>query len=159
VKAFTYLGQAYLQLNNPVKSFEASQRAYTLAIEQRSRSISIIAATCLDAKKADWEQKEKVRIQRESTLLRETCSLLMHNAEQMAWDLPSGEAQKLRTEAGKKCRELEDVFGKSEAERLGRREVPEWLIDNITFGIMWDPVVVCVHVFIVHSNLLLTVEG
>jgi len=51
-------------------------------------------------------------------------------------------AKEVEEEARRRCRELEDVFGKAEAERLGRRVVPEWLVDNITFGVMWDPVVV-----------------
>jgi STIP1 family protein 1 len=37
---------------------------------------------------------------------------------------------------------LRDVFERARAESDKRREVPEWAIDDISFGIMVDPVVV-----------------
>jgi len=134
-KAFTYLGQAHLHLNRPSESFSASKTAYALAIQQRSPSIPSIAATCLAAKKARWEQLETLRIERECRLLRELCGLL----EKRAQSRGGGEDEV--EEARIKKRELESVFGKAEAERLRRRDVPDWLIDNITFGIMFDPVI------------------
>jgi STIP1 family protein 1 len=136
VKAFTYLGQAHLHLNRPTESFSASKTAYALAIQQRSPSIPSIAATCLAAKKARWEQLETLRIERESRLLRELCDLLDKQAQ------GRGGGEDEVEEARKKKREVESVFGKAEAERLRRRDVPDWLIDNITFGIMFDPVMV-----------------
>lgn len=144
MKAYTYLGNALLHLNRPAESFTASQKAYHLAIDLRSPSVSTIAASCLEAKKAKWELSERERIQRESVLLKETCDLIQQDARNRAtwFGGNTGAAEDVREEATRKCRALEDVFGKAEAERLRRREVPEWLVDNITFGIMWDPVIV-----------------
>ncbi|KAF8535994.1 hypothetical protein BDD12DRAFT_852937 [Trichophaea hybrida] len=153
LKAYTYLGSALLHLNRPAESFTASQKAYQLAISQRSPSIPQIAASCLEAKKARWEVSETARIARESSLLRETQETILREAKAKGDKLRStgmyggfgiaGEeaAKEMEEEGRRRCRELEDVFGKAEAETLRRRVVPEWLVDNITFGVMWDPVV------------------
>lgn len=106
-----------------------SQRAYQLAISQRSPSISAIAASCLQAKKVKWEHAERERVLRESALLRVTCEAVMQGG---------GDDE----EKVDRCRRLEDVFGRAEAVRLQKRTVPDYLIDNITFGVMWDPVIV-----------------
>ncbi|KAI5820702.1 hypothetical protein BZA77DRAFT_301461 [Pyronema omphalodes] len=127
MKAYTYLGNALLNLGRPAEAFSASQKAYGLAIEAKSPSVSAIAAACLAAKKARWELEETERMARESVLLRDT--------QKMYRDTMGAE------EAEEKCRALEVVFGKSDEARLQRREVPDYLIDMITFGIMFDPVV------------------
>lgn len=54
----------------------------------------------------------------------------------------SEQEEEIRHEAKERVRTLEDVFGKAEAVRCARREVPDYLIDNITFSIMLDPVIV-----------------
>lgn len=36
---------------------------------------------------------------------------------------------------------IQEVFGKAEAERWRKREVPDYMIDGISFNIMWDPVI------------------
>ncbi|KAI5848826.1 hypothetical protein BZA05DRAFT_87935 [Tricharina praecox] len=128
LKAYTYLGVALLHLNRPGESFSMSQRAYQLAISQRSPSISAIAASCLQAKKVKWEHAERERVLRESALLRVTCEAVMQGG---------GDDE----EKVDRCRRLEDVFGRAEAVRLQKRTVPDYLIDNITFGVMWDPVI------------------
>ena len=144
MKAYTYLGTALLNLNRPAESFTASQKAYNLAIDQRSPSVSTIAASCLQAKKAKWELSEVARVRTECVLLKETCELVLQDARNhTTWfGGNAAAAEEALAEAERKCRALEEVFGKAEAERLGRREVPDWLVDNITFGIMWDPVIV-----------------
>jgi len=131
VKAYTYLGAALMQLGRPGESFTASRTAYSLAISQRSPSVSAIAASCLQAKKAQWEEAERERVLHESQLLRDVCDTVMNAAT------PAAAAEKRDI-----CRQLEVVFAHSDPTRLKMRRVPDWLIDNITFGIMWDPVVV-----------------
>jgi STIP1 family protein 1 len=142
VKAYTYLGSALLHLNRPDESFKASHKAYQLAIEQRSPSIPQIAATCLEAKKKRWELAESERIKRESMLLRDTMAMIERDALERARRVGEEQGQEIMEEAAQKCRHLEEVFGKAEAETLRKRTVPDWLIDNITFGVMWDPVIV-----------------
>lgn len=168
VKAYTYLGSAHLQLGRPAEALAASRRAYELAIAQRSPSVAQIAASCLEAKKARWELAETARIGRESALLADTQALIMRDARlhadaavaaaaaaadrQAPRNSSTGSAddegspeEDIMEAARSQCRALEDVFGQAEAARLHRRNVPDWLVDNITFGVMWDPVVVRPH--------------
>jgi STIP1 family protein 1 len=144
VKAYTYLGSALLHLNRPDESFKASYQAYKLAISLRSPSIPQIATTCLEAKKKRWELAETERIKRESLLLRETCAMIERDAVERARRVGGAQGEEIEEEARRRCRNLEEVFGKAEAEMLRKRMVPDWLIDNITFGVMWDPVLVSV---------------
>ena len=170
VKAYTYLGSAQLKLGRPAEALAALRRAYQLAIAQRSPSVAQIAASCLDAKKARWEQAETARIRSESALLAGTQDLIMRDARRRADAAVATAAAAAAAAAGgraphgastgsagddgsnleddimeaarSQCRALENVFGQADAARLRRRDVPDWLVDNITFGIMWDPVVV-----------------
>lgn len=127
MKAQTYLGQALLALGRPSEAYTASKRAYELAVQQRSPSAASIAATALQAKKAQWERKEEQRIKDEQDLLARTLELVSQATTHE-------EAETLK-------RHIQEVFGKAEAERWRKREVPDYLIDGISFNIMWDPVV------------------
>ncbi|CAZ82085.1 unnamed protein product [Tuber melanosporum] len=127
LKAYSYLGQAQLKLGYPNEALSSTLRAYELAIAQRSPSVGAIAATCLEVKKKRWELSEERRRTRE-------CNLAMRNARLILFFVPlPGTLEKIQT--------LEEVFGKAEAERCGKREVPDYLIDNITFSVMLDPVI------------------
>ncbi|KAL7273629.1 hypothetical protein RUND412_003504 [Rhizina undulata] len=150
LKAYTYLGQAQLQLNHPGEALSSSLQAYELAISQRSPSVSQIAGTCLEAKKKRWEQTEKRRIENENTLLRETIEMMKRdrcaNIEELRRGQGGGpsfqeEIEAIEQEFNERKESLEEVFAKADSERCRRREVPDYLIDNISFSIMLDPVV------------------
>jgi len=147
MKAYTYIGQAHLRLNHPNDALTSSLRAYELALAQGSHSAQMIANTCLEAKKLRWESLERQRILHESSLLKETCDLISAEAWREAERIRAEkgaaaeeDAKQVLEEAEQKRRNLEEIFGKAEAEKLQKREVPDWLIDNITFSIMLDPV-------------------
>lgn len=127
MKAHTYLGQALLQLRRPRESYQASKKAYELAIEQRSPSLETIAQTAIKARHAMWEQKEEARVKGEQDLLAKMLALISENTDPY--------------EAGEVRKKVQEVFGKAEAERWRKREVPDYLVDAISFNIMWDPVV------------------
>lgn len=161
VKAYTNLGLAQLALDRPGEALSSSTTAYRFAIEQRSPSVASIAATCMEAKKKRWEQMERRRIEREGTLLKEMTDIIERDADKqvdkilrrgLMGDTAGFEGstvrvleEEVRQEAREKVKTLEDVFGKAEAERCLRREVPDYLVDTITFNIMSDPVIVCPH--------------
>lgn len=154
VKAYSYLGQAQLALNHPSEALHSSMTAYELAITQRSPSVASIAAACLDAKKKRWEQREEKRRERECQLMLKMTDIIERDADRAVDELLkkgrmnngniniSEQEEEIRHEAKERVRTLEDVFGKAEAVRCARREVPDYLIDNITFSIMLDPVIV-----------------
>jgi len=161
VKAYSYLGQAQLKLGYPNEALSSTLRAYELAIAQRSPSVGTIATTCLEVKKKRWELSEERRRARECNLLKQMTQIIERDAEREVdlilrsptWD-PVGSGRDysgsqtqdkiddVRSTAREKIQTLEDVFGKAEAERCGKREVPDYLIDNITFSVMLDPVIV-----------------
>lgn len=115
----------------------------------------------MEAKKKRWEQMETRRIERECVLLREMTDIIEKEADTQVDKILrkgllgdtagfGGTAvrvleEEVRQGARLKVKTLEDVFGKAEAERCMRREVPDYLIDTITFNIMSDPVIVGSH--------------
>lgn len=132
LKAYTYLGQAHLVLGNAKAALKASRRAYELAVETHSPSIGGIAESVLRAKKAVWEQSERQRIIEEQSTLRKLLQIIDRDSRQQ--NSSSDEASELK-------REVEAVFARADAERCRRREVPDYLVDQISFGIMLDPVI------------------
>jgi STIP1 family protein 1 len=103
-----------------------SRKAYELAVEQRSPSLASIAQHVLAAKKEAWEHRERERILLENETLRKTLSAID------GADYEDKEALK---------KTVEEVFAKADAERCRRREVPDYLVDQISFGVMVDPMV------------------
>lgn len=115
----------------------------------------------MEAKKKRWEQMETRRVERECALLKEMTDMIEKEADkQVDRILRKGlmgdtagfggttvraMEEEVRLAARVKIATLEDVFGKAEAERCLRREVPDYLVDTITFNIMSDPVIVCSH--------------
>lgn len=140
LKAYTYVGQAHLALKQPEQALEASKKAYDMAVEQRSPSTAGIAQTVLECKKAVWEKRERERVLREQDTLRNVLEIIQRDAERRKQDGEAGAAQ-LEGETERLKREVEEVFAAADKERAKRREVPEWLVDQISFGVMIDPVV------------------
>lgn len=115
----------------------------------------------MEAKKKRWEQMETRRVERECALLREMTDIIEKEADNQVDKILrkgllgdtagfGGTAvrvleEEVRLGARLKIKTLEDVFGKAEAERCTRREVPDYLIDTITFNVMSDPVIVGSH--------------
>ncbi|KAL9010349.1 MAG: hypothetical protein Q9173_004713 [Seirophora scorigena] len=54
----------------------------------------------------------------------------------------------------RKIEELRSVFAVADPANLQRREVPDWLIDNISFCVMHDPVVTCTGASYERSTIL-----
>ena len=138
LKSYTYLGQSHLALKNPEDALRFSLKAYELAVEQNSPSVAAIAQTVMQAKKEKWEVRERERIMEEQSTLRDVFAVVERDAKNQRmqgvdWEVVEERERKLKGE-------LEEVFARADAERCRRREVPEWLVDQISFGIMLDPV-------------------
>jgi len=108
----------------------------------------------LRCKRAKWEIQEKQRLRRRSTLLDEFWTKLdqdmKHDIATIDAEANSGaigrvEADERRSEirddAQKKIDELRTVFSLADPQNFEKREVPDHLIDDISFEIMHDPVV------------------
>ncbi|KAL2760135.1 hypothetical protein ACRALDRAFT_1067238 [Sodiomyces alcalophilus JCM 7366] len=143
MKAEFYLSQALLPLRDHEGAVKAAMRAHRLCVESSERaSLSAITAQVLRCKKERWEYKEKTR-RREAQYLEEETVELLSREKSKAVEEAEGESEKqeLASEWDAKIKELRNVFEKSRSKDDQKREVPEWAIDDISFGIMVDPVI------------------
>lgn len=141
--------QALLALDRPNEALRSSKIAYELALQTRSPSSQAIAQTVLNAKKRRWEVQEERRLERESALLNEMLDILESNYarkieaalnEDFAVEHEKQENKEiLEYERDEKMKFLKKTFERSDA-RYQKREVPDWLIDPISFNIFYDPV-------------------
>ncbi|KAI4174601.1 MAG: hypothetical protein LQ343_002174 [Gyalolechia ehrenbergii] len=155
MKAYYYLAQAQLALHHPNEALSSALTAYDECLKSDifNSSTRHISQLVLQAKKDKWEAQERERMRRRSDLLRELEDGLtamkgfdlQNLGVKYQGRLDSMEAKEERenveTGARKKIEELRSVFALADPENLQQREVPDHLIDNISFCIMHDPVV------------------
>ncbi len=146
LKAHYYLCQAQLALHDAEAALASGLAAHALCAATNDKSLPAVTAAVLLAKKARWEQRERRRSYDEKALERDVLRLLAAEREaDVAAALDEGgesERQAVEDEATAKEARARAVFDRSrQLARDGRREVPDWAIDDISFGFMVDPVV------------------
>ena len=154
MKAWYYLAQAQISLHHPNEALSSAIRAYEICIQTFDSSAGPVSQLILRAKKEKWEAKEKERIRRRSELLDELEKGLTRMGEyessNIKLSLRNGEISKSEAEEREaevvamtrsKIEEVHSSFAISDPEHLAKREVPDWMIDNITFSVMYDPVI------------------
>ncbi|CAN9218477.1 unnamed protein product [Alternaria alternata] len=156
MKAFFYLAQAQLAINHPNEALSSSLMAYELCTTsaQQTSNAATISALVLKCKKAKWDIRERERIRRRGDLLSDLESMLetqfkkdmddiearMETGETSRSDGQEEKAER-KTDFEKKRDDLRTAFAISDPEHQQKREVPDYLVDGITFEIMHDPVV------------------
>ncbi|KAF2111127.1 hypothetical protein BDV96DRAFT_499816 [Lophiotrema nucula] len=156
MKGFFYLAQAQLAINHPNEALSSAIKAYDFCTEsaQQTSNAATISAFVLKCKKAKWDIRERDRIRRRADLLSE---LELHMEKEYKASIEEIDAGVERGETGqiegqeeksrrkdeweKKVGDLRTAFALSDPENLQKREVPDYLVDGITFEIMHDPVV------------------
>ncbi|KAM3455137.1 hypothetical protein MY3296_002506 [Beauveria thailandica] len=148
LKAHYYTSQARLALDDPDGALSAGLAAHALCAASNDKSLAAVTAAVLRAKKARWERREKRRVRGEQALEREMLELLRADvaaaavaAADVEVEVDEDERAAMEEEAREKEERLMAVFERSR--RLageGVREVPDWAIDDISFGFMVDPV-------------------
>lgn len=121
---------------------------------QQTSNAQTISALVLKCKKAKWDIRERERIRRRDDLLCDLEAILetqwKKDQEEVEAKIESGEIGRIegqeekaerRTEWEKKKSDLRTAFFLSDPQNLEKREVPDYLVDGITFEIMHDPVV------------------
>ncbi|KAK4201050.1 putative CHIP protein [Triangularia verruculosa] len=141
LKAHYYLSQAHLALRAYPDALDHAHKAHKLCVASQDRSLSNITAQVLKCKKEKWDYEEKRRKRETSTLEEEMLVLLKKEKEQMLESSEEGEREELTREFDEKIARLREVFEKAREKEEKRREVPEWAVDDITFGFMVDPVI------------------
>lgn len=130
--------------------------AYELCTKsaQQTNNAATISALVLKCKKAKWDIRERDRIRRRADLLADLESKLEEEYKKAIFEIEertaSGEvgtieSQEERAEKKdeweRKVQDLRTAFALSDPVNLQKREVPDYLVDGITFEIMHDPVV------------------
>ena len=120
------------------QALDSAKAAHKLCVEEctkvpmgkGSSNIEKITALVLRCKKEWWEEQETDRLQSRGGLLAE----LVGHLERAGGG----------RETEEKVREVRSVFemAKIGGEDAKRRKVPDWAIDDITFSVMLDPVIV-----------------
>lgn len=154
MKGYYYLAQAQLALHHPNEAYHSALTAYEECIKTSSTSAGSVSSLVLQAKKEKWEAKEKDRIRRRSDLLAELedglGQVAAYEKHTINARIKKGETSQTEGEeemkevedsTRRKIEELQSIFAISDPENLERREVPDYLIDGISFAIMHDPVV------------------
>ena len=156
MKAFYFLAQAQLELHHPNEALSSAMRAYELCSNSPAQTSSAfhISAFVLKCKRAKWELRERERLRSRSHLLRELEEALNASRDEELRDieekLKTGEmgqvaASEEKEAVGKehvaKIQELRTVFANADPINMVKREVPDYLVDDISFEIMHDPVV------------------
>jgi STIP1 homology and U-box containing protein 1 len=157
MKAHYYLAQAELELGRLEDAYKSAMIAYELcsggktgvAVDRAwERSLGAVTALVLRCKKELWEKKERERLRLRNKLLEDMAAYLRVGREKEKADINvNGDATQEELErvdqqwAAKEMemRRIWDVA--ADADGKGR-EVPDWAIDNITFAVMQDPVMV-----------------
>jgi STIP1 family protein 1 len=146
MKGHYYLAQAQLELGRPSDALESAQRAYELCVKTNDKSMGAVVALVLRAKKEKWEKREKRRLREEAGLMTEAIERMQ---EDMQKEVEAEEDEGVKKDIiqgyEEKIQGLRGVFEKADP-KYSKREVPDWVIDDITFAIMHDPVVVCLAV-------------
>ncbi|VBB84345.1 Putative CHIP protein [Podospora comata] len=140
LKAHYYLSQAHLALRAYSDALEHAYKAHKLCVAANDKSLGNITAQVLKCKKEKWDYEEKRR-RRETADLEEEVLMLLRKEKQEAVALSGEEAEELTREWEEKLRRVREVFEKAREKEERRREVPDWAVDDITFGFMVDPVI------------------
>jgi len=154
MKAYYYLAQAQLAVKHPNEALNSALTAYDEALKAGSSSAGNISALVLRAKKEKWDRAETERVARRSELLAELEEDLesrrdaeTRNVEERVKTGELGpsdadeERKYIEESWGRKIDDLRSAFAISDPANLARRDVPDWLIDDISFSVMHDPVV------------------
>lgn len=148
--------QAQLNINHPNEALSSALMAYELCTTtaQQTSNAATISALVLKCKKAKWDIRERERIRRRGDLLADVEAMLetefKKESDEIEGRIESGEVSRIegqeekaerKLEFEKKRNDLRTAFAISDPEHQQKREVPDYLIDGITFEIMIDPVI------------------
>lgn len=148
LKAHYSLSQAHLALHAYDDALEHALKAHKLCVQAMDKSLATITAHVLKCKKERWDDMEKRRIRETSGLQSEVLELLQRERDQAvrdATDQDEASRKEIEDEWDQKIGRMRGVFERARTNKEKRRKVPDWAIDDITFEVMVDPVIVSGH--------------
>ncbi|OBS19388.1 hypothetical protein FPOA_11113 [Fusarium poae] len=141
MKARYYLAEAQLALRDYDASLASALHAHKLCAATNDRSLAAVTSLVLRCKKERWDDREKKRMREAKDLEREVLEMLNREKEATLAETEDGmEKQEIEEETNAKIERMKDIFERARADADKKREVPDWAIDDISFGFMIDPV-------------------
>ena len=160
MKAFYILSQAQEKLGDYESALQSALSAHRLCAEINDRSLPNVTAQVLTCKQRRWEEREKRRVREGQELERETIALMeRERAETLQSCETDIERKIVQEEWDHKIDQLKSTFERARSEAEKRREVPDWAIDDISFCVMIDPVIVSVSASLLSTVKLFGVTG
>jgi STIP1 family protein 1 len=149
------IAQAQFELHHPNEALTSAITAYNLCANSHTATSNAfaIATYVLKCKKAKWDLRERDRLRRRSELLNELETKLEQDRNIEFADIEERQEKGQLGDIGAKeekdivkktfedkVTELRNVFAIADPNNMAIREVPDYLIDTISFEIMHDPV-------------------
>ncbi len=145
MKAYYYLSQAELELDDYIEALDNARRAHELCVTSGDKSLSSITAQVLRCKKRRWDVMEKHRVREAGELESAVLGLMEKERDaalKEAADQDEGTHSEIAAEWENKMTQMKGIFEKARDAEDKKRNVPDWAIDDISFAIMIDPVIV-----------------
>ncbi|KAJ3551663.1 hypothetical protein NPX13_g11308 [Xylaria arbuscula] len=140
-KAYHILSKCLLALHDFEGALENALKAYSLGCEMGDKSLGLLTAQVLQCKKERWDALEKKRSRQGIDLERHLISLMERDhSDNLATCVDEPERLALNQDYEEQVSRLQATFEAARATSERRRQVPDWVIDDISFGIMVDPV-------------------
>ncbi|KAI0520747.1 hypothetical protein F5B22DRAFT_50484 [Xylaria bambusicola] len=140
-KAYFILSQCLLALHDFEGALENALLAYRLGCEMGDKLLGTLTAQVLRCKKERWDELEKKRSREGQALERQVISLMERERDDnLASCADETERIAVKEEYEEQISRLQATFEAARVADERRREVPDWAIDDISFGIMVDPV-------------------
>ncbi|GAB7363006.1 hypothetical protein MBLNU230_g3300t1 [Neophaeotheca triangularis] len=159
-KAFYFLAQAQLGLHHPHEALSSALTAYEQVLhplpttKTSPSDVATFSAFVLKCKKAKFSVRDRERLRRQGNLRAELEETLdkqkQHDLDQVSAKLADNQlgqveaserSQEVLSVHEKKTNDLRTVFALADPENQQPREIPDHLIDMITFEPMHDPVI------------------
>ncbi|KAI1436674.1 U-box domain-containing protein [Xylaria sp. CBS 124048] len=141
MKAYFIRAQCLIFLSDLEGALHNARKALELGAETNDKSLAMLTKLVRECRKMRWEVAEKKR-RREAQALERQLRELMEREQHENEALCTDEADKaaVAEEWQEKAKLLEGIFEKARAASETKREVPDWLLDDITFDVLIDPV-------------------
>lgn len=146
MKANYFKSKSLMALGDGDAACEHAQRAYdSCRAHNEDKSLNMTMSHLLQCRTERWQRREKARRREAQDLEREVLEMMGRDTERELEGVEDEmEKSFVREEADKKVQAMKDIFERARKDDDRQREVPEWLIDDISFNVITDPVIVSV---------------
>ncbi|KAK3358257.1 U-box domain-containing protein [Lasiosphaeria ovina] len=141
MKAYYYLSLAYIPLEDYDEALRMALVAHNLCVQTDDRSLTAVTSQVLQCKRERWEAIERRRKRETSALENETLDFFEQDREDvLKMVIDDAHKRDIIREYDEKLHAIQDIFERARNSDQKARSVPDWLIDEISFCVMHDPV-------------------